>query len=118
MHTLLVNVAACGGTDAAAARAAYAAGLAALGAPAPAEAPSFEPPAAARDLAQLDGALRALATLRPNDKLRILRGVHAAIRADRKIEIDEVELFRAIAATLDCPLPPGFDLTTEPLAVR
>jgi len=118
VHTLLVNVAACGGTDAAAARAAYAAGLAALGAPAPAEAPSFEPPAAARDLAQLDGALRALATLRPNDKQRILRGVHAAIRADRKIEIDEVELFRAIAATLDCPLPPGFDLTTEPLAVR
>jgi Zn-dependent protease with chaperone function len=105
VHALLVNVAAFGATDSATARAAYAAGVAAIGAPA-AEAPTFEPPAAARDLAKLDAALRALATLRPNDKLRILRGVHAAIRADRKVAVDEAELFRAIAATLDCPLPP------------
>ena len=61
-----------------------------------------------RDLAKLDEALAALAGLRPNDKLKILRGVLAAIRADRKVEVDEQELFRAIAATLDCPLPPGF----------
>jgi hypothetical protein len=40
--------------------------------------------------------------------MNVLRAVHATIRADRKIEIDEHELFRAIAATLDCPLPPGF----------
>jgi hypothetical protein len=108
VHTLLKNVAAFGGTDAAAARAAYEAGLAAVGAPVPADAPSFEPPTGARDLGKLDAALRSLATLRPNDKLRILRGVHAAIHADRKVEVDEAELFRAIAATLDCPLPPDF----------
>jgi Zn-dependent protease with chaperone function len=107
VHALLANVAAYGSADAAAARAAYAAGLAALGAPAAADSPSFDPPEAARDLAKLDAALRSLATLRPNDKQRILRGVHAAIRSDRKIEVDEAELFRAIAATLDCPVPPG-----------
>ncbi len=109
-HALLANVAAFGGTDPASARAAYAAGLAAIGARAPADATSFDPPAAARDLAKLDAALRTLATLRPNDKLRILRGVHAAIRTDRKVEVDEAELFRAIAATLECPLPPGFSI--------
>jgi Zn-dependent protease with chaperone function len=110
VHALLANVAAFGGTDSVTARAAYAAGLAAIGERAPADAPSFDPPVAARDLAKLDAALRALATLRPNDKSRILRGVHAAIRADRKVEVDEAELFRAIAATLDCPLPPGFSI--------
>jgi hypothetical protein len=110
VHTLLANVAAFGATDGASSRAAYAAGLAAIGAPAPADAPAFDPPSAARDLAKLDGALRALATLRPNDKLRLLRGVHAAIRSDRKVEVDEAELFRAIAATLDCPLPPDFSI--------
>ena len=75
-----------------------------------ADSPSFEPPAAARDLAKLDAALRSLATLRPNDKLRILRGVQATIRSDSKMEVAEAELFRAIAATLDCPLPPGFSI--------
>jgi tellurite resistance protein len=40
----------------------------------------------------------------------VLRGALATIRADGKVELDEQELFRAIAATLDCPLPPGFAL--------
>jgi hypothetical protein len=59
-------------------------------------------------LRALDAALQVLGTVRPRDKERILSGVLATIQADRKIEIDEHELFRAIAATLDCPLPPGF----------
>jgi len=113
VQTLLVNVAAYGGTNGAQSRAAYAAGLAAIGAATPVDAPSFEPPHAARDLTKLDAALRLLATLRPNDKMRVLRGVHAAITSDHNVEVDEAELFRAIAATLDCPLPPGFDLTTQ-----
>jgi Zn-dependent protease with chaperone function len=108
VNTLLATVAAFGNPDAAAARAAYAAGLAAMRWPDAGTPPSFESPAAARDLAKLDEALASLAGLRPNEKLGLLRGVLATIRADGKVELDEQELFRAIAATLDCPLPPGF----------
>jgi hypothetical protein len=110
VHALLANVAAFGASDAAAARAANSAGLAAIGAPAPGTAPSFEPPENERNLGKLDAALRSLAVLRPNDRQRVLRGVQAAIRADRVVAVEEAELFRAIAAALDCPLPPGFSL--------
>jgi Zn-dependent protease with chaperone function len=110
VHAQLANVAAYGGGDAAAARASYAAGLAAIGIPASDAVPSFDPPAAARNLATLDSALLALAALRPTDKERILRAVLATIRADRKVAVDEAELFRAIAATLGCPLPPDFSM--------
>jgi len=108
VNTLLATVAAFGNADATAARAAYTTGLAAIGWSDGGDVPAFESPVGMRDLAKLDEALAALAGLRPNDKLKILRGVLAAIRADRKVEVDEQELFRAIAATLDCPLPPGF----------
>ncbi len=110
VRSLLATVAAFGNADAAAARAAYAAGLAAIGWSNAGDAPSFEPPSAARDLAKLDAALAALAGLRAEPKLKLLRGVLVTIRADGKVELDEQELFRAIAATLDCPLPPGFAL--------
>jgi Zn-dependent protease with chaperone function len=110
VRTLLATVAAFGNADAAGARNAYAAGLATIGWPDAGDAPPFESPAATRDLAKLDEALAALAGLRPNDKLTVLRAVLATIRADGKVELDEQELFRAIAATLDCPLPPGFAL--------
>jgi Zn-dependent protease with chaperone function len=108
VRTVLATAAAFGNADAAAARGAYAAGIAAIGWPDAGDVPAFESPAATRNLAKLDEALAALSGLRPNDKLKILRGVLATIRADRKVELDEQELFRAIAATLDCPLPPGF----------
>ena len=110
VRSLLATVAAFGNADAAAARAAYAAGLAAIGWSDAGDAPSFESPSATRDLAKLDAALTALVGLRPAPKLKLLRGVLATIRADGKVELDEQELFRAIAATLDCPLPPGFAL--------
>jgi len=110
VRSLLATVAAFGNADASAARAAYAAGLTAIGWPDAGDAPSFESPSATRDLAKLDGTLAALAGLRSEPKLKLLRGVLATIRADGKIELDEQELFRAIAATLDCPLPPGFAL--------
>ena len=109
VRTLLATVAAFGNADAAGARDAYSAGLAAIGWPDAGDAPAFDSPAT-RDLAKLDEALAALAGLRPSDKLTVLRGALAAIRADGKVELDEQELFRAIAATLDCPLPPGFAL--------
>jgi Zn-dependent protease with chaperone function len=110
-RAVLTNVAAYGSADAAGARAAYAAGLAALGLQRASEAePPFEPPTAARNLDALEAALRELAAAKPRERMNVLRAVHATIRADRKIEADEHELFRAIAATLDCPLPPGFTI--------
>jgi Zn-dependent protease with chaperone function len=111
IRTLLGNVAAYGHEDTAAARAAYAAGLTVLGwPPEPRSDPAFDPPTAARDLDRLDAALVALARLRPQHKERLLRSVLATIRADGAIAAAERELFRAIAAALDCPLPPGHAL--------
>jgi hypothetical protein len=110
VRTLLATVASFGNADASAARAAYAAGLAAIGWPEAADVPAFDSPSVIRDLAKLDEALAALSGLRSAPKLKLLRGVLATIRADGKVELDEQELFRAIAATLDCPLPPGFAL--------
>jgi Zn-dependent protease with chaperone function len=108
VQTLLATVAAFGNADGAAARAAYAAGIEALGAPQPSAAPpAFAPLEQERDVARLDGALDVLARLRPEHKKRLLHGVLAAIRADGTITPQERELLRAIAATLDCPLPPG-----------
>jgi Zn-dependent protease with chaperone function len=105
VRALLCNVAAFGHDAPAHARAAYAAGLAALGWRAEPMDPTFEPPARARDLAQLDAALAALGSARPRDKERVLRGVLATIQADRITATEERELFRLIATTLDCPLP-------------
>jgi Zn-dependent protease with chaperone function len=108
VRALLTNVAAFGHEESSRARSAYVSGLAAVGWDD--DGRSFDPPAASRDLGHLDAALRALAPLRPKHKLKILRGVLAVIRADRAVSVEETELFRAIAATLDCPLPPGFSI--------
>jgi Zn-dependent protease with chaperone function len=105
VRALLCNVAAFGHDEPAHARAAYAAGLAVLGWRAESGDPSFDPPARARNLPQLDAALAALGNARPRDKERVLRGVLATIQADRITATEERELFRLIATTLDCPLP-------------
>ena len=107
IRVLLANVAAYGNDDATAARAAYAAGLASVGWQSAHGDPSFDPPAAARDLAALDAAIVTLARLRPRSKQRLLAGVLACIRTDGTIAATERELFRMLAATLDTPLPPG-----------
>ena len=106
-------VAAFGNEQASAARAAYAAGIASVGWTVEAGAPTFEPPAAQRDLGRLDSALTALATIRPREKQRVLRGVLAAIRADAVTAIEERELFRVIGVALDCPLPPDIALDVD-----
>jgi Zn-dependent protease with chaperone function len=106
LTALLANIAAFGHEDPAGARAAYRAGIAQLGTQTEAPGPTFEPLSSARDLDALDAALQQLAGLRPRAKHRVLAAALAAIKHDRRIEIAEAELFRAIAATLGCPLPP------------
>jgi hypothetical protein len=110
VRVLLANVAAYGNDDAGAARAAYGAGLEALGWRIDAGGPTFDPPTTARNLESLDEALAALTRTRPRDKQRVLRGVLATIRADAVTGVEERELFRVIAVVLDCPLPPDVTL--------
>ena len=105
--TLLRCVAAYGHDNTAAALAAFKAGVASIGKrTARIPEPSFEPLTDARNLGNLDGALARLATLRPRVRARVLAAVLACIRHDHHIELAEHELFRAIAATLGCPVPP------------
>jgi hypothetical protein len=106
VRTLLAAVAAFGHERSGAARTAYDAGIASVGWRGDLGAPSFEPLEPLRDLGRLDSALAALLPLRPRDKERVLRGVLATIQADAVTAAPERELFRVIAITLDCPLPP------------
>jgi len=107
---LLRNVAAFGHGDSGAASKAYAAGLAVLGWQPDSRDPSFEPLSTARNLTELDAALNALTAIKPRDKERVLRAVLGTIRADAVVATEERELFRLIAATLDCPLPQDVDI--------
>jgi Zn-dependent protease with chaperone function len=54
----------------------------------------------------LDNALDRLARLKPLQKPGLLKACAAIIGADSRITATEVELLRAISATLDCPMPP------------
>ena len=65
-------------------------------------------------LVQLDSALSLLAELTPQLKRRLLTACAEYISADHEISIAEAELFRAIADTLGCPVPPL--LPGQPLA--
>lgn len=55
---------------------------------------------------KINTALDALQGLRPLKKPAFLKACAVAIAADGVAHALELELFRAIAATLDCPLPP------------
>ncbi|MEE8307391.1 MAG: M48 family metalloprotease, partial [Gammaproteobacteria bacterium] len=59
-----------------------------------------------RNLERLDAALSILATAPFADRRRTLVAAYASISADDHINLEEGELFRAIAAVLGCPLPP------------
>jgi Zn-dependent protease with chaperone function len=60
----------------------------------------------------LNDALLELAELKPLKKPALLKACAAIITADGKIAPIEVELLRAVAATIDCPMPP----LTEPVS--
>ena len=57
-------------------------------------------------LAELDRALRELNRLRPLLKAKVLSACGVCVSADGRIAPVEAELLRAVAATLDCPMPP------------
>jgi Zn-dependent protease with chaperone function len=57
-------------------------------------------------LTELAGALAKLAEVTPALKRQILTACAEVINADQEILVSEAELFRAIADTLDCPVPP------------
>ena len=57
-------------------------------------------------LRKLDAAVEALRDQPAKVKRRILAAVLVTIRHDHQIRVAEIELFRAIAATLDVPAPP------------
>ena len=111
---LLRVVAAFGHRDGSSALAAFRAGIAAVGPKgARIPEPSFESMEDVRNLSALDAALARLARLRPRAKRRALAAVLACIRHDRRLDVTELELFRAIAATLGCPVPPADSIGTE-----
>ena len=57
-------------------------------------------------LNELDNALDRLSAASPQVKKRILMACIACISADSFITVQESEILRAIADTLDCPIPP------------
>ncbi len=58
------------------------------------------------DLAQLDAALEKLNTAAPALKKSLLEATAACVLADQQVTWREVELLRAVADRLDCPMPP------------
>jgi Zn-dependent protease with chaperone function len=71
--------------------------------------PEDEPTLLARDqcgLNQLDAALNRLAQAVPQIKKNLLDACVQVVGADGVIQESEAELLRAIADTLDCPMPP------------
>lgn len=57
-------------------------------------------------LKKLDQALNALEKLSPLQKPRLLKGLLQVCQHDGLFKDQEKELFRAVADTLDCPIPP------------
>ena len=63
-------------------------------------------PAAKCELGQLDTALNRLCQAVPQIKKNVLNACAQTVAADGVIQGMEAELLRAIADTLDCPMPP------------
>lgn len=57
-------------------------------------------------LPDLDKALNRLAGLKPLQKPVLLKALVTCITHDAQVTVTETELFRAIADSLDCPIPP------------
>jgi len=57
-------------------------------------------------LTDLNQAVTRLNNLKPLQKPKLLKALSQCVLQDGKITTDEAELFRAIADSLDCPIPP------------
>lgn len=79
----------------------FAAGAQRLGWQAP-----LPPGSAPPTFKDLDGALEKLAASAPPVKRRIIEAAGACVAADGTVGVQEAELLRAVAATLDVPIPP------------
>ena len=55
---------------------------------------------------QLSDSLKRLSQASPSVKKQILSAAAIAITHDRQVTVEEAEIFRAIAESLDCPVPP------------
>ena len=66
--------------------------------------------ASAFDLAKIDDALNRLNQATPQIKKTVLNACAETVAADGVIQESEAELLRAIADTLDCPIPPFLSL--------
>lgn len=58
------------------------------------------------DFPQLDSIVVQLKQLKPLQKPLLLKAMAACISHDGKVTAEEAELFRAVADSLDCPVPP------------
>jgi hypothetical protein len=65
-------------------------------------------------LAAVDRALDRLASASPAIKKRVLDACAACIAADGRVTVGEGELLRAVADSLDCPMPPLLATPAEP----
>jgi tellurite resistance protein len=61
---------------------------------------------AALSTARIGEALERLRHLEPFSKPRVLKACLETAAADGSFRLAEAELVRAVAATLDCPIPP------------
>ncbi|MFL0800011.1 MAG: M48 family metallopeptidase [Agarilytica sp.] len=76
-------------------------GLAALNMPLHIELPNMR-----LSLPTLDKSLNRLESTSPLEKPQLLKALIKIINADEKVTDDEKEIFRAVADTLNCPVPP------------
>ncbi len=67
------------------------------------------------DLPQVDSALNRLSEAVPQIKKNVLNACAQTVAADGVIQEMEAELLRAIADTLDCPMPPFIQPKEEPV---
>jgi len=101
---LLSALAHAGHNDLAQAEAAFAHGAEPLGRIAKSAIPFL--PRVDCDLPRLDAALARLALAVPQIKKNVLNACAETVAADGVIQVPETELLRAIADSLDCPIPP------------
>jgi Zn-dependent protease with chaperone function/uncharacterized tellurite resistance protein B-like protein len=66
------------------------------------------------NLTQVDSALEKFTQLKPLQKPKLLKALSQCVLADRQITQREAELLRAMAAAMDCPMPP---IVATPAAV-